>query len=274
MDKLNKKIKAYFIDLDGTLLDIKGKYAHSISKANLLALKQAKEEGQHIIISTGRSGKQATKYLNMVNCSYAVTGNGSIILKNNMVLKSIKISLRDSLSVIEFAKKNKLVLKVDDSRTAYGSFGVIQTYITKKMNFNPVKNFNLEMHKQYNKIVLWGKLKNKMIAIQKIMKKEFPNLSIVLMSKGYALEISDAKATKGMGNWFLAQKLNLKRDEIIHIGDSMNDSTVIPYMKLIAMKNSSNELKQMANYIGPDFKNGGVAKVLNGEYEENKNTKT
>ncbi|NQZ65624.1 MAG: Cof-type HAD-IIB family hydrolase [Mycoplasmatales bacterium] len=269
MNKIDSKIKAYFIDLDGTLLDVKEKHSHKISKMNLEALERAKKSGKEIVISTGRSGNQAKKYLEMVDYTYAVTGNGSIILKKNEIIQSIKISLKDSLLLIDFAKKHGLILKVDDSRTAYGSFGKFQTFLTKRIRFHPVKHFNIEMHKQYNKIVLWGLSKVKMKKVLKLLREKLPNLSIVSMGRGYVLEVSDITATKGLGNMFVANKLGLKSEEIIHIGDSMNDSTVVPHMRLIAMGNASKELKKMADFIGPNYKNGGVAKILNGDYEVN-----
>jgi len=57
---------------------------------------------------------------------------------------------------------------------------------------------------------------------------------------------------------------------MLHIGDTMNDSTAIPYMRFVAMKNSEKKLKSLTDYIGPDYKNAGVAKILNGEYLDKK----
>lgn len=55
MENTQNEIKAYFIDLDGTLLDekdINGRGA--ISKANLDAIHKAQKEGKTIVVSTGR----------------------------------------------------------------------------------------------------------------------------------------------------------------------------------------------------------------------------
>lgn len=270
MNNLNQNIKVFFIDLDGTLLDIKNKYSLDISNENKESMKKVISQGKHIVVSTGRSGYQAKKYLDKIECEYAVTGNGSIILQNNKIIKSIKIGLKKSLLLIDFAKKNKLVMKFDDSIIGYGSFGKVQSYITKKMNFKPVKNFNVDMHKQYHKIVLWGKTKRKMKKIGIELSKTINGISIVSSSHGYTLEISDEKATKGLGNLFVANKMGFNKDQIMHIGDSMNDSTTIPFMRLVAMKNSAKELKLMAKFHGPHFKKSGVAKILNGDYEHNK----
>ena len=267
---LNEGIKIFFIDLDGTLLDVKKNGLHSISEANMVAMREAKNKGIKIVISTGRSGNQAKKYLDLIEYDYAVTGNGSIILKKDRIIKSIKMSIKQSLSILEFARRNKLVLKVDDSRIGHGAFNKIASYVTKKMNFIPVKNFNYELHKKPHKIVLWGKSKRKMAKYSLLLKKMIPGLSIVSSGNGWTLELSNENATKGSGNLYVASKYGItNKKEMVHIGDSMNDSTTASYMRLIAMKNSDKNLKKLTNYHGPSYLNSGVAKILNGQYKKN-----
>ncbi|MGL4357106.1 MAG: HAD hydrolase family protein, partial [Cetobacterium sp.] len=56
----------------------------------------------------------------------------------------------------------------------------------------------------------------------------------------------------------------------VHIGDSMNDTSTINYLgALIAMENSSQHLLNVATHIGPNYKNGGLAKVFDGEFTFN-----
>jgi hydroxymethylpyrimidine pyrophosphatase-like HAD family hydrolase len=58
---------------------------------------------------------------------------------------------------------------------------------------------------------------------------------------------------------------------MLHIGDSMNDSTCVDYMKVVAMKNSSKDFHNLTDLKGPHYKNGGLAKVLAGEIIVEKN---
>lgn len=266
---LNKNIKAFFIDLDGTLLDTKRDGAHAISVDNLAALKVAKEHGIHTIISTGRSGLQAKRYLDMIDYDYAVTGNGSLILKGEKVIKDITMSLRQSLLITDYVKQHGLVMKIDDSRIGYGAFKWLPAKLTAKMGFQPVKHFNFEMHKEYHKIVVWGKSKTKMAKFADILRENIKDLSLVTSGNGWTLEISHKDATKGLGNAYIGELLGIKKkEEMAHIGDSMNDSTVVGKMRLIAMKNSDKNLLKLTKFVGPSYKNGGVAKVLRGEYKK------
>lgn len=269
MQNNNEHIKIFFIDLDGTLLDEKTKKSHNISKTNLDAIKKQIDNGKKVVISTGRLGIQAKKHLDTVNAKYAVTGNGSIILKDGEIIKKIHMGLREQLMIFDFAKKHKLVLKLDDSRIGFGAFSWLQRSITKMFNYNPVKHFNFEMFKEYSKIVLWGKRKSKMKKLSKIIREELPNLSIVSSSSGWTIEVTDSKATKGLGNLFVAKEYGIiDGNQMLHIGDTMNDSTAAEHMKLVAMKNSTKSLLNATTLRGPHYKKGGVAKILNGEYKD------
>ena len=54
-------------------MDKKNRNGHDISQDNRNALNEMKERGVHVVISTGRSGLQAKKYLDGIDYEYAVT---------------------------------------------------------------------------------------------------------------------------------------------------------------------------------------------------------
>ena len=61
----------------------------------------------------------------------------------------------------------------------------------------------------------------------------------------------------------LAQKLNIKNEEIIAIGDNINDKKMIQNAGMgIAMEGSTNEVTQIANYVTDNNSENGVAKAL------------
>ena len=264
---LNQNIKVFFIDLDGTLLDTKKDGYHAISQENLDEIKNMKNKGVHIVVSTGRSGGQATRYLDAVKSEYAVTGNGSIILKNNKIIKETFMNVRQVIMIHDIVADEGVTIKLDDSRDAYGSITTLQRYVAKKWNFNSVMNYNYEIHKEYHKFVIWGKSKGKLRKIAKRLENEVPDLSLVSSGRGWTLEITHKDATKGIANVFVANQLGItKESEMAHLGDSMNDSTTASHMRLIVMKNSPKSLKSLTDFIGPHYKGAGVAQILRGKY--------
>lgn len=265
--KILDKVKIVFVDLDGTLVDSSNKGVHYISNKNKQAINPLNQK-KHVIVSTGRSGLQAEKYLSKINYTYAVTGNGAIILKKNKIIKKINMSVKTTLLLIQYVRDNNLLVKIDDKTNAYGCYTWIQRLIVKKINFNAFPNFNLDLQKEYYKFIIWGKFKKRMLKIQKELKKLIPNITIVSSHKGWILEISHKDATKGKANSYVAKKFYeiTKKEEMLHIGDSMNDSTCLEYMNVIAMKNSTKDFYNLTKFKGPHYKNGGVAKILDGEF--------
>lgn len=266
-----ENVKAFFIDLDGTLLDAKDKKGKlAISEENLNAIKKVQEEGKTVVVSTGRSF-DAEGWLKQVNSPYAVLSNGAIVVVEDKIVRHLKLSVRQSLLIHEFAWKNGLSFKLNDQKIAYGAFKFLPRLFAKKHGFIPQDNFNFEMHKEHTKFVLFGKSKSKMAKLIKQLSKKIPDAAIVTSAGGYTIEVTHADATKGKGNQFIYEKyLKLPMEQTMHIGDTMNDSTTIGFVgKMVALKNSDRNLKVLTPYAGPHYKNAGVAKVINGKFTKN-----
>ena len=260
--------KVYFIDLDGTLLDTKDIHGkHSISKRNLEAIAKVQSEGKTVVVSTGRAFDAQT-WLKMVNSPYAVLSNGAIVVVEDKIVRHLKLTVRQALQIHEFAWKNRLAFKLNDQAIAYGVFSKFQKFITKKLNFIPMENYNFEMHKEYTKFVLWGRSRIVISKLAKSLQEKMPEASVVTSMGGYTIEITNKEATKGNANeWLAKHVLHVKKENTMHIGDTMNDSTAVGHVgKLVAMKNADLKLKALTPYRGPHYKNGGVAKVLEGQY--------
>lgn len=270
-EKLNKDIKLYFIDLDGTALDTKEDLKLALSKENLGAIKAARSKGIEVIVSTGRMGKGAQRYLDVVGGAYSVQSNGALIkdAKGNTV-RELKLSIRQVLLLHSIAAKYNLVFKLDDGLEGYGATTWFLRYITNKFHFNPVPGYFFEMHKERYKMVFWGKLsKSKMEKIRKEMLKVVPEIEAVTSAGGFTIEATAKGATKGEGNKFVANKLGVLPENTAHVGDSMNDSTTVGLMgQLIVMQNGDRKLKALSPYRGPSYKKAGLAKVLNGDYKK------
>ena len=275
MNKINKNIKLYFLDLDGTLLDFKkSKRNYEISEENINAIKKIQGEGKKIIISTGRMGPFVEKIMKQLNSEYAVTANGAIVInQKGKHIKDDPLTVRQFLLLLDIIKENKLAMRIDLDLNAYGINSWPAKQMTQRYGLIANDHYDCKMHINHYKVIIWGKTKLKLLKIKDHILKSVPDLSVETSGYGWTLEITHAKSTKGLGNLFVAEKLGISKNQIIHVGDTMNDSTTVKYMKLIAMKNSSKSLLAIANYIGPNWKNGGVAKVLNGEYVNNQKKK-
>ena len=82
-------------------------------------------------------------------------------------------------------------------------------------------------------------------------------------SSPFFFEITNKAVDKGAGLAQLAQRLNIRQEEVIACGDESNDYSMIKYAGLgVAMGNAIDKVKAAANYITDTNDNDGVAKVI------------
>jgi Cof subfamily protein (haloacid dehalogenase superfamily) len=99
--------------------------------------------------------------------------------------------------------------------------------------------------------------------VENKLQKEFAGSLSIMRSKPFFLEFTEAGVTKGTSLNSLIQRLGINRDEVIAIGDSNNDLSMIQFAGLgVAMGNASEEIKAQADFVTDTNMNDGVAKVV------------
>ncbi len=92
---------------------------------------------------------------------------------------------------------------------------------------------------------------------------EFSDVAVVNTSKEWMVEIVPKEIDKGKAVARLAQKLGIKREETICIGDSLNDASMLKWAGLSAcVANGSEGAKACADVIAPSNDEEGVAYVI------------
>ena len=77
------------------------------------------------------------------------------------------------------------------------------------------------------------------------------------------LDISPNGITKLVGIKKLMELEGIQDDEVLVLGDSENDATMLSYFKYsVAMGNASERIKSLANYTTATNKEDGVAKAI------------
>ena len=85
----------------------------------------------------------------------------------------------------------------------------------------------------------------------------------ITSSWGNNLEIMSEGSTKGKAIEFLANLLNINREEIIAFGDNYNDVSMIEFVGTgVAMGNAEEDVKNIANYVTDTNSESGVAKAI------------
>jgi Cof subfamily protein (haloacid dehalogenase superfamily) len=85
----------------------------------------------------------------------------------------------------------------------------------------------------------------------------------ITTSKPEYLEFTHRDATKGKALEYLAVAKGIVKEDIIAIGDSFNDISMIQYAGLgVAMGNAPAEVKEYADYVTGTNDEDGVAQVI------------
>lgn len=283
--------KLVAIDLDGTLLNSYGE----LSNNNKNALKQAIEKGVEIVLTSGRPIMSVKNLANEIGCNnYMICGNGAItydiqkekiifnrFLEKHKVLQIIKICEENSIFYNVYMKDTILTKNLNYNILFYNQENANKpeakrTRITIMQNiYEYVKNRKEE---DYLKITICDT--DKVIfesIIRKLrMIKDTEVLDVAHMSKKkikdgtdnisieyYYTEITNTNVDKWQAIEKLANKLNIAKEEIIAIGDNINDAEMVKNAGLgIMMSNAAPYIKEMADEIVKDNNEDGVAEAI------------
>ena len=287
--------KLVAIDLDGTMLDSYGMVTEETKKT----IKKVEEQGVNVIIASGRPIDSIKSIANEIDSKkYFISGNGAIIydmekeeiiyekcMPKEKVLEIIKICEENSIAYNVYTEKeilatalkynvlyyNKENLKKEESKkTKITIVKDMYEYVKNKEDTNFLKITVCDETKSvFNSII------RKFKEIKDIEVLDVSHMSRKTIRQGtedfsieyYYTEISRANVDKSYAIEYLMENLNLKREEIMAIGDNINDKMMIENAGLgIAMEQSTPVIKIIADDVAPSNNDDGVAKILQKYY--------
>lgn len=262
------QVEAFFIDLDGTLLD---KWNKKVSQKNIEVIKE-KQKTTPIVISTGRSySTKVKKVMNLLNIKYAICQNGAVVVDSDgKFYQDITLNKGQIEKVVQIVKDNKLGFTINSEFLIYSNYWLwapLRFLWFKK--WKRISKYHPQDNK-VNKIVVAGFIRsNSTWRIAKEIQKIVEGVSVKTSGRDKVIEITHETATKGEGAIFVSKLLGIDIKNTIHIGDSENDSTTLDKVgALVAVSDASTKLIDVATHLGPKHKRSGIAKILNGDFNE------
>ena len=279
--------KLVAIDLDGTMLNSYGEVTENTSKT----IKKVIESGADVIIASGRpidSIKQIAKEIG--STKYFIAGNGALVydIQKEEVIYEKYMSKEKVLEIIKICEENSISYNVYTDKTILATtlkYNVLYYHKenlkkeeNKKTNINIVENMyeyvkNLQENK-FLKITICDDNKTVFNSILRKVKKinnievlEVSHMSRKMITQGteevpieyYYTEISLANVDKWNAIEFLMEKLNLKQEEIMTIGDNINDKKMVENAGVgVSMKNSALSVNEIGDFITEDNNSDGV----------------
>lgn len=265
------KYKLLCTDMDGTLLNNE----KMVSEETLEAIKLAHEKGAKIAITTGRIFTSAKYYGHLLGIKAPIiASNGAYIREGDNVIYKCILGVENCKELLKIFKKHNLI---PHFYTANGIFAGDEKYTSRfyaKTNQVVPDEFkiNIEQTSQWQEIFLeHSEDILKAVAIDddleklKKAKEEIRNLGKyeVVSSFSNNFEVMNKNVSKGRAVKMLTEHFNVTKDEVIAIGDSENDLSMICYAGLgVAMGNGDDLVKKAAQYITDTNENDGVKKVI------------
>lgn len=282
-------IKLIASDMDGTLLN----NDLVVPEENINAIKEAQKAGIEFMIATGRGINEALPLLEKYHLHPAyITLNGAQVFdENEKVQVELPLNLGVSHQIISTLRKYKLYFEMVTNQGIFSNSKVqrINNIANLITNLNPDTPFKLAIAlssarlelmkiqyvKDYDELLARPAISifkiiafdsnhpNNLISVKEDLLNEFNSQIIITSSSKVNIEINDIHAQKGIALKKYADKKGISSNEIMTLGDNINDTTMIQYAKYsVAMENAVDSIKKIANYITARNDQAGVARAI------------
>lgn len=277
-------IKLVASDLDGTIIG----RDNSIFKNNLKAINDINNKNIDFVICTGKTYPIIKGMCSKFKASYGIFGNGNQIinLKTGEEIYKKLLTNSEINSCIDIAKKHNLHVHIyTDSQI-----------VTEELKYMDLRNYKLQQDKFYDtslgitivdnikqylsfntvnvcKLIIssdtdLSNIKNEILQKEDISItsiKKYGEYKDKVINKEYEyLDITPKNINKDTALKVLTDYLNIQNDEIMAIGDNLNDLDMVKNSGLgVAVANAYDELKQVAKYTTNNtVENGGFAEAV------------
>lgn len=286
----DKMYKLIAIDLDGTLLNSYGE----ISEENKKAIHYALSKGIEVILASGRDPQTMKKIsLDLGIENYLIAGNGASVydirqekniyekyIKREKALKIIKMCKQNSIFfnlytdkgiITESLNHNVKVFNSENSHKAIQKQTNIEVVkdiyqYTKEMNLNILKIIICDESKiVFNHII--QKLKRivgiEVLDVEHMSKKMIKIGTEDIPIEYFYTEVSSKNVNKWNALEYLMKMLSVSKQEVICIGDNINDKKMVQNAGVgITMKNSALAVQKIGDYVTDDNNSNGVEKAI------------
>lgn len=278
--------KLIAIDIDGTLLN----YRSELTEKTKNILKKASEQGIYVVLTSGRLTNTVKKFCAEIGADkYLIAENGASIvnLQTNELEYSKYISKEVVNVVLDVCEANNIYYMVYTNKELIVKSIKHMTMFFYKQNYNPNARINTiiagrdyidNVKDNFTKLMIcdedraiYNSIVSKLNKIPEIDVSPVPHISskkLEIDGEKKIIEYSYADiCAKGTNKWnaikILADKLGIKDNEIMAIGDNINDIKMIENAGLgVAMGNGSPHVRALADVVAPSNDNDGVAYVV------------
>lgn len=260
--------------MDGTLLNSEGE----LSDGNKRALIEVMKKGSIVAITTGRVHKYVKGFCRIHGfLGPIIASNGACVSLNykEEPFYSAVMEYKKLLKIYEVAKQYAIDLFFTTPEGILFDQPLPEGHIYERINKTVAPEDRMKLEYVEDCRTVLKEYSNRIIKALCMDAKGHQNLATIrcLLEQegGYEIvsswcdniEIMPEGVSKGKGVEMLAKKLNIPLTEVMAIGDSENDLSMIKIAGLgVAMGNASHQVKEVADDVTCHHNQDGVAQVL------------
>ena len=264
-------IKAAFIDIDETLTNSQ----REVTEKTKLEIKKCVENGVKIILTSGRSRREAMDFQEQIGTSpYIVSSNGASAYdaENGVEIYNERIDPQMVLQLIKYSRENGYRIKLNYKDLLVMNEAAYPDEKDKEVSYEELERVAVE--EQVVQCVITSTDFEKMRVFRDYIKNECVGIAVANESKrfknpdlkpsrNYYCDVASVKFSKGNAVKAVCEYFEIKPEEIVTIGDGEYDLSMFELTpNSVAMGNSLPEIKEKANYVTASNDEDGVAKVL------------
>lgn len=283
--------KLITIDIDGTLLNCYGE----VTEKNKQAVKMALEKNVEVVLTSGRMPKAILPIANEINANkYIISGNGATIydVQKDKTIYNNYLSKKKLLEIIDICEKNSMFYNVYTNNvilTKSLNYNILYYYAENKKNPDDKKikinilndiysyvekyegNDFLKITICDNDETIFKRIMNKLKKIKNVDILEVSHMSRKIIKYGseeieisyFYTEVTNENVNKWSAIEQLIQILGIRKEEVISIGDNVNDKEMVLNAGLgIVTGNSCPEMKKIAKEVVASNDESGVAEAI------------
>ena len=247
-------IQLIALDLDDTLLTEE----LTISEENRAAVRAAEQAGVRVLLASGRTLFSMRRYAHELGMwgreGFIITNNGATVFstKHESVLLEKPLEPGLGLDAWEIVRRHGLTMQYygdGDIYTSGPSPYTEKDCLLTGQRRHVVEAFEASLTVPRTKFVVPGD-PELLPPLEGELKEGLGKRANIFISKPYFLEILRGDADKGTALEFVAAELGLKRDEVMAVGDSMNDYGMLTWAGTgVAMANARTRIKAAADFV-------------------------
>ena len=263
-------IKLLALDMDGTLLNSQKK----ISQENISAIHKAIKAGVKLVLCTGRPPFGVRPYYELLGLAqedeYVIVDNGCAIHRTSdwKVIDSVALDKQDIHYLYSLTQDSSIQLTLFDEEHYFVVGETPSPIVVRDTGYVFTSPTEISLEEAVSgKYTMFQAMflaeKETVDFFEEKYASDICQHFSGVRSQDVIYEVMPAGVTKAFALERLAQKLNIKVEEIMALGDANNDLEMLKFAGLgIAMGNASDYVKSLADNVTDSNDENGVAKAI------------